>query len=263
MTDYHSRPELSSSQLAQFLSNPIAFHHVHTLEDWPKDEPTAAMQFGTLVHTMIELGGPERLDIVRRPADLDLRTKDGKAWKSENAGRQIVTDDEWTRLERIWTHLNACSQVRKFLGTGHTEKEIFWTHKSSGVDCRAKVYLLATGVLIDWKTTSAASEDEFINQAASMFYDVRLAFYRDGIETLTGERPAILVVGIQSSGGHEIYPLDFTRLMEQLDSEARMHRAVEDLVDFDIDEYLDRPIKVADAPAWLVRKVSAASEVTV
>jgi len=74
MTDYHSRPELSSSQLAQFLSNPILFHHVHTLEDWPKDEPTAAMQFGTLVHTMIELGGPDRLDIVRRPAGIDLRT---------------------------------------------------------------------------------------------------------------------------------------------------------------------------------------------
>jgi hypothetical protein len=42
-----------------------------------------------------------------------------------------------------------------------------------------------------------------------------------------------------------------------------MHKAVEDLVDFDIDEYLDRPIKMATAPAWLVRKITAASEVTV
>jgi hypothetical protein len=47
--------------------------------------------------------------------------------------------------------------------------------------------------------------------------------------------------------------------MEELDSEARMHRAVEDLVDFDIDQYLDRPIKVATAPLWLVRKISAAA----
>ncbi len=149
MTDYHSRPELSSSQLAQFLSNPILFHHVHTLEDWPKDEPTAAMAFGTLVHTMIELGGPDRLDIVRRPAGIDLRTKEGKAWRDANAGREIVTDADWDRLERIWAHLNACKQVAKFLGTGHTEKEIFWTHKSSGVDCRAKVDMLTSGVLID------------------------------------------------------------------------------------------------------------------
>jgi hypothetical protein len=263
MTDYHSRPELSSSQLAQFLSNPIAFHHVHTLEDWPKDEPTAAMAFGTLAHSMIELGGPDRLDIVRRPADLDMRTKEGKAWKAENAGREIVTDADWDRLERIWTHLNACSQVRKFLGTGHTEKEIFWTHKSSGVDCRAKVDMLTSGVLIDWKTTSAETEEEFIKQAANMFYDVRLAFYRNGIETLTGERPQVMVVGIQSQGGHEIFPLDFTQLMEELDSEARMHKAVEDIVDFDIDEYLDRPIKMATAPAWLVRKITAAAEVSV
>jgi hypothetical protein len=221
------------------------------------------MFFGTLVHSMIELGGPDRLDIVRRPADLDLRTKEGKAWKAENAGRQIVTDDEWTRLERIWSHLNACKQVAKFLGTGHTEKEIFWTHKSSGVECRAKVDMLTSGVLIDWKTTSAASEEEFISQAVNMFYDVRLAFYRNGIETLTGDRPHVMVVGIQSQPGHEIFPLDLTQLMDELDSEARMHRAVEDLVDFDIDQYLDRPIKVATAPAWLVRKISAASEVSV
>ena len=264
MTDYHSRPELSSSQLAQFLKDPITFHHVHTLEDWPKDEPTAAMQFGTLVHSMIELGGPDRLDIVRRPAGIDLRTKEGKAWREANAGRTIVTDDDWTRLERIWAHLNACKQVAKFLGTGHTEKEIFWTHKSSGVDCRAKVDMLTSGVLIDWKTTSAASEEEFISQAANMFYDVRLAFYRNGIETLTGERPQVMVVGIQSQPGHEVFPLDFTQLMDELDSEARMHRAVEDLVDFDIDQHLDRPIKVATAPLWLVRKISAAaSEVSV
>jgi hypothetical protein len=51
--------------------------------------------------------------------------------------------------------------------------------------------------------------------------------------------------------------------MDELDSEARMHRAVEDLVDFDIDGYLDRPIKVATAPTWLVRKVTVASEVSV
>jgi len=96
-----------------------------------------------------------------------------------------------------------------------------------------------------------------------MFYDVRLAFYRNGIETLTGERPQVMVVGIQSQGGHEIFPLDFTQLMDELDSEARMHKAVEDIVDFDIDEYLDRPIKMATAPAWLVRKITAASEVSV
>ena len=96
-----------------------------------------------------------------------------------------------------------------------------------------------------------------------MFYDVRLAFYRNGIETLTGERPQVMVVGIQSQPGHEVFPLDLTQLMDQLDSEARMHRAVEDIVDFDIDEYLDRPIKVATAPTWLVRKVTAAAEVSV
>jgi hypothetical protein len=101
-------------------------------------------------------------------------------------------------------------------------------------------------------------------EAANMFYDVRLAFYRNGIETLTGERPQVMVVGIQSQPGHEVFPLDFTQLMDELDSEARMRRAVEDLVDFDIDQYLDRPIKVATAPLWLVRKISAAaSEVSV
>jgi hypothetical protein len=255
MTDYHSRPELSSSQLALFLSNPIVFYHTCVLGDWPKDEPTPAMQFGTLVHTMIELGGPDRLDIVRRPEGLDLRTKEGKAWRESVAGREIVTDADWQRLERVWTHLQACSQVRKFLGNGHVERELFWRHSRSGIDCRAKVDQLSDGVLIDWKTTSAASEEEFINQAVNMHYDIRLAFYRDGIETVEQkERPKVLVVGIQSGGGHEIFPLELNELMHELHSEERMHRAVEDISTFVLDEYLDRPIKVATAPPWLVRK---------
>jgi exodeoxyribonuclease VIII len=255
MTDYHSRPELSSSQLALFLRDPIVFYHTCVLGDWPKDEPTPAMQFGTLVHTMIELGGPDRLDIVRRPEGLDLRTKEGKAWREANAGKEIVSEPDWLRLERVWTHLQACSQVRKFLGNGHVERELFWQHSRSGIDCRAKVDQLSDGVLIDWKTTSAASEEEFINQAVNMHYDIRLAFYRDGIETVENiQRPKILVVGIQSGGGHEIFPLEITGLMEELHSEERMHRAVEDISTFVLEEYLDRPIKVATAPPWLVRK---------
>lgn len=256
MTDYHSRPELSSSQLALFLKDPITFYHTCVLGDWPKDEPTPAMQFGTLVHSMIELGGLDRLDIVRRPEGLDFRTKEGKAWRESVAGKEIVSDSDWQRLERVWTHLQGCSQVRKFLGNGHVERELFWQHSRSGIDCRAKVDLLADGVLIDWKTTSAASEEEFIAQIASMFYDVRLAFYRDGIESTDkpAVRPHVMVVGIQANGGHEIFPLELTALMEELQSEARMHRAVEDISTFVLEEYLDRPIKVATAPPWLVRK---------
>ena len=264
MSEYHSRPELSSSQLAQFLANPILFYHTCVLGDWPKDEPTPAMQFGTLVHSMIELGGPDRLDIVRRPEGIDLRTKEGKAWRESVAGKEIVTDADWLRLERVWAHLQACSQVRKFLGNGHVERELFWQHQRSGIDCRAKVDQLSDGVLIDWKTTSAASEEEFINQAVNMHYDIRLAFYRDGIETAENiQRPKILVVGIQSGGGHEIFPLEITGLMEELNSEARMHRAVEDISTFVLEDYLDRPIKVATAPPWLVRKFAGMTEVNV
>jgi hypothetical protein len=192
---------------------------------------------------------------VRRPEGIDLRTKEGKAWRESVAGKEIVSEPDWLRLERVWTHLQACSQVRKFLGNGHVERELFWRHQRSGIDCRAKVDQLSDGVLIDWKTTSAASEEEFINQAVNMHYDIRLAFYRDGIETVESvQRPKILVVGIQSGGGHEIYPLEITGLMEELNSEERMHRAVEDISTFVLEDYLDRPIKVATAPPWLVRK---------
>jgi hypothetical protein len=251
--NYHSRPELSSSQLAQFLRDPITFFHCHVAQDWPRPEPTPAMQFGTLVHSMIELGGPDKLDIVRRPEGIDLRTKEGKAWRESVAGKEIVSEADWLRLERTWTHLNACSQVRKFLGNGHVELELYWKHRS-GIDCRAKVDQLSDGVLIDWKTTSASSEAEFIQQACGMFYDVRLAFYRLGIETLQAMSPRVLVVGIQSGDGHEVWPLELTDLMAELRSEARMHKAIEDIASFDIDEYLDRPIKVATAAPWIVRK---------
>ena len=79
--DYHSRPELSSTQVAKFMDDPIAFYEIHITGE-RSESPTDAMKFGTSVHEMIELGGPDKMPIVVIPREVLNKDghKRGKAW---------------------------------------------------------------------------------------------------------------------------------------------------------------------------------------
>lgn len=60
-SDYHDLPGVSSSQIADFLDDPVYWWHAYVKKDWPRKEPTPAMRFGTICHRMLELGGPEHV----------------------------------------------------------------------------------------------------------------------------------------------------------------------------------------------------------
>lgn len=250
--DYHSRPGLSSSQIAAFLTDPVKWFHQFVAKDWPLDPPTPAMEFGTLVHSMMEKGGPVALCVAVKPDGMDFRTKDGKAWLAgaRDEERTIIDADQWESLNRIWQHVLANDWLRFSLERADCrEKEMYWDDDEFG-ECRAKPDLICGNRLIDWKTTRADTEHAFIREIVHRFYDIRMAFYRRAVQELCDVLPSdVYLAAIQTGGSNSVHVY---RLSDDWldDADARLIFAVDEMKRFDLAEHLNRPPKTITQPRY-------------
>lgn len=236
--NYHDRPELSSTQVATFLEDPIYWYHVFQSKDWPKDDPTPAMIRGTQLHSMIECGGPDKMPFVERPAGCDLRKTEWKQWKAqvESEGKEVV--DSLRDFRITWGHLQANNWCKEVID--HAAKEVahVWHDPDIG-PCRVKFDAVLGGTIVDWKTTSKTCARTFAADAFSRFYDVRLALYRRGHRDLFGTDPEVVIVAIETSGGLRVTP--YRMPVDWLEeAEARLILAVDDMRHFDLSRFLNQ-----------------------
>lgn len=255
---YHQRTELSSSQVAAFLTDRVKWYHQHVLRDWPRDEPTEAMQVGTNVHLMCAAGGPSALPIVGRPPEANFRKKEWKDWKTiqEAAGKEVV--DSVEAYELIWHHLRSSDWVYDVIDNAQKEVEHLWDDDILG-PCRCKFDAVLPGLIVDWKTTDKFSERGFIHSILDMSYDVRIALYVRGFRHKYGEEPTVTLVAIQKKPGYRIQP--YTLAPEWLDdAEARLIKAVEAMQNFNIDAELNVTPKVIYQPRYAQLSIEEISE---
>ena len=98
--DYHASPGVSNSMLSDLNKSPAHCWALHHAESRPERKTTVAMKAGTLLHAMLL----EPAEVPRRyivaPEGLDLRTKDGKAWKAQADGLEVLTAEQYATAER-------------------------------------------------------------------------------------------------------------------------------------------------------------------
>lgn len=239
---YHDRPELSSSQVASFLSDPIEWYHVHVAKDWPRISPTKEMQFGTDVHAMIEHGGSDAI-VKEIPADVlnDQGHCKGKAWtdwKAANPANVYLKPGEPNPLATIWAHLQANAWCRDVIQNAEKELEHIWNDPDLG-PCRVKFDAVLGGTIVDWKTTTNGCARTFAADAYARFYDVRLALYRRAHRDLYGTDPEVVIVAIETSGGMKVTPYRMPDAWME-EAEARLILAVDDMRHFDLNRFLNQ-----------------------
>ncbi len=197
--EYHGSPGVSKSGLDLIARSPLHYWAKYLDPNREPQLPTPAMRLGTAIHAAVL----EPEDFMRgyhvAPA-VDRRTKDGKAeWEkavaeAEEAGAELITSTDYDTCMRISEQVSSHPTARKvFSGLGQAEMSMFWTDMETGVLCKCRPDWLALPMIVDLKSTEDASAQGFQRSAWNYRYWVQAAWYMDGIEQATGQRPDAFV----------------------------------------------------------------------
>jgi exodeoxyribonuclease VIII len=181
--NYHQdRNYISASGLKQIAKSPRHYWNRY-LNDKYKEEPTAAMAFGNVVHTlMLE---PKEFELRYAVApDVNRTTKDGKAaytaFAEANDGKEFISSKDFATATAMIEQAKLNPIITDLLDL--SEKEQMHTFRILDVDCKMKADAINIfdGCIIDVKTCTDASPIGFGKDAYNLGYLLQAAFYLDG-----------------------------------------------------------------------------------
>ena len=211
--DYRAAAGVSQSGLKLILDSPARYK-------WEIKNPRQRkhFDFGHLVHALL-LGRGLDAHIV------DAASWVGKAAQQEAdearaAGKVPILAKDYERAIDVAAAVRAHPLAGPMLDhPGESEVAMFWTDEATGIACKAladRILVTAdeTHWILDPKTTGrSASPRSFARDAANFGYHIQDAFYLDGYEAITGERPRFLNIVVETDPPH------FVSVVE-LDQEA-------------------------------------------
>jgi len=191
--DYHTRPELSSTEARLLLASPAKYR-------WRKDNPpliddSPKFDIGKAVHAKVLGAGA---DVVVVDAD-DWRTKAARDAREEAraTGKAPLLTREFEAVNAMAEAVLAHPTARALLSQpGESELSVFADVEN--VATRARFDFLPNRtdrrtVAVDLKTTVDASLREFEKSVARYQYDVQAAWYLDTYRAATGDDGAAFV----------------------------------------------------------------------
>lgn len=206
--EYHLSKGLSSSRLRTLISKSPAHMQYQMLNPEP---PTAAMQFGTHVHTAVL--EPELF--LKNVAIFPGKTRYGKAWDDFNAaseGKIVLKKDELDQIREVQKSVLAHKTAAKLLENAHNELSFFARDVELGIDLKCRPDVLREGhIIVDLKTTTDASLKGFQRSIASFGYHQQAAFYLDVMSMVTGANyDKFVIIAVEKEAPHAVavYALD-------------------------------------------------------
>ena len=203
--EYHSRDELSASQIKKLLDNPYEFLH-------PKPMSGKNLDIGSALHKLVL----ERQDFDKEFAvapDVNKRTKAGKAKLAEfeeaNAGKTVVTQSDYDLCDNM-ARAVMDSPSSNILQGGVAEASFFSQIDGVPVRCRPDYYNEELGIVIDVKTTDDASPDAFQKAIANFGYYIQAPFYLDTLRAAGYKADTFLFVVVSKKEPHMVgfYQID-------------------------------------------------------
>lgn len=244
------RSYISSSDIRRLLRSPAHFRNPAKME-------SAAMAFGTLVHTFVL--EPHVAEARYRPrADVDGRTKEGKAvrdWEQSLAsqqGVQFVSRADYDAAVSIATSVRTHLGCSAILTSGMAE--VSGTADGfCGVNARIRPDYLCDDRIIDLKTCQDARSDAFVRSVVNYGYEVQAAYYLDVAEAIDGKKRKFYWVAVEKDTPFAVSVYEASDAMIER-GRAQYRRAIElykECASLDLWPAYSQQIQQLELPAWV------------
>lgn len=221
--NYHSMPEISKHGLDLIHKCPALWLYKQTHKG--DEEQSPALRWGTLVHTRVLEPALFHSTVVVAP-QCDRRTKAGKEIWEEfttlNAGKTIITEDEFTKLSDIAIAIGEHAGARTLLdGDIGIEHSLFWSDEETGIQCRARPDIIRPdGIIVDLKTTQDAGASAFSKSCGQFRYHVQAAFYMDGLAAQGVDVQGFAFIAVEKDAPHLVATYICDRTMLEIGRQA-------------------------------------------
>lgn len=186
-TEYNAADGVRRSDLWKISDSPEKYKY---FKENPPDQ-TPAMAFGSAIHKLI-LEPDTFFDDYAVAPEINRRTNEGKAaWEkfvAENAGKTIITADDYNTMKEMEAKLKTVSLARSLLyEDGKSEVPVFWTDPETGEKCKAKLDRLDIGLdgryyIVDYKSALSAETFRFNSEIFKLGYHVQSGMYSEGTQ---------------------------------------------------------------------------------
>ena len=206
---YHASAGISKTGLDRIERSPAHFYALTLDPNRPPEKERAGQLEGQLAHcailepdefdkryAVLPADAPDRpteaMLNAKKPSESSLaRQKWWADWNANNQGKVVITHEQRETAMRQAESVRRLPDVAEALASGMPEVSAYWEDPETGVLCRCRpdwVHPVGESgvILLDVKTYSDASPDEFARQAARKRYDVQDAYYSDGYALASG-----------------------------------------------------------------------------
>lgn len=206
--EYDAVQAINITRLKYLLRSPQ--HYQYALER-PKE--SNVMTVGIATHVAVL--EPERF--TKEFAIWDRKTesgrsapRNGKWWEAfqlEHRAQTILTEDQGALALQIAKAVRFDEVANKYLAVGDPEASLEW-EIVGGRPAKGRVDWLTTHegcpTIVGLKTSRDCRHFQFGSQAAKLGYHLQWAWYHDGFEAITGKKPHMVEVVVESDAPHAV-----------------------------------------------------------
>ena len=200
---YRALPAWGSSDLKTFRVGPPA------MVPWRRENgspDTDATRLGTACHARILT--PDLFDATYafKPEGMTFSSKEGRAWRDEQAGKVILTAKEAAVVEAVDNAVEDNERAwASIVGASHREASIIWTDPDTGEVCKARPDWYDADYVYDLKVSRHAGP-ALAYRAYAEGWMHQSAHYRHGLRTLgIGARLGARLVVVNPKPPHLVY----------------------------------------------------------
>ena len=191
---YFQMPGVSSHALIEITRTPLHCWAKYVDPNRQDEEPTAAMQFGTLVHTLVL--APETFgdEFVRADA-LNRRTQEGKAQYAalRESGQLVVSGKDYQAALQIVKAIRQHPVAGPLFKIGEPEKILTVQRESPLWPLKGRLdWLSPQPAIVELKTATDASKAGFLRAVYRHGYHLSAAYYRMLVGRATGTPEAAI-----------------------------------------------------------------------